>query len=231
MNWSKTYQYFKEAQAEHLYKKPSDQKQEDNFRELVTNPATGQPNGEITRVVHQIYRVRDKNGKEWLQTFEMRSGYDTYKSPTPPQAFRDVGIHLKPIFSFPLVPNLEKKTLEKKVEGPTGFEIIHDEDMAFTKKKAQELYALRDRRNIVLAIIEEDSGKNPIQIESFDDFIDRSFDELQASAEKTKAVQTENQAVKQIAELLAKALTQGNATPEVKKTAERVLEEQAPVNV
>lgn len=204
VNYQKTEQVWNNEPNRHPkvnYEKPPEQKGHEMWLQKVTNPNTGtyhkisdlpiewRRNKEDKpypiKQANQIVRLKISDGREWLASKQQWIAIDSQGNETM-ESFHHLEIWDKPEFEYGQIPQDRNNPNGPKVYGVVGVkEHKKQYDMPFNQKNLKSLYDMRpsaEPSSVSLSIMRIGyDGKcidHPYQIEKYEDFANRPFEEL-----------------------------------------------------
>jgi hypothetical protein len=199
VNYQKTEECY--IREKYRYEKPADYKTKQDWLKKVTNPHTGtfyqisdlpiewregkEDKPYPIKQANQIIRIKTADGKEYLKTKQQWIAVDSQGNEIM-ESFTDLEEWDKPVFEYgmkPLDPKKPDGPKEHGVIGVKGYKKQHD--LPFNQKSLEALYKMRpaqDAGSVALIIRRLGYDGNPIgfpyQVENYEDFSTKPFDEL-----------------------------------------------------
>lgn len=199
VNYQKTEECCK--RENYSYEKPADYIAKQNWQQKVTNPNTGtfyrisdlpiewRRNKEDRpypiKQANQLIRVKTADGREWLKSKQQWYSIDSQGNEIM-ESFSDLEQWDKPEFQYGMRPVDKKNPNGPKEYGVIGVKDFKKQfDLPFNQQNLKALYKMRpaeEPASVALIISKLGYDGNPLghpyQIEKYEDFANRPFDEL-----------------------------------------------------
>jgi hypothetical protein len=204
VNYQKTEQVWNNEPVKHhsvKYEKPPEQRGHEMWLQKVTNPNTGtfykisdfpiewrrgkEDKPYPIKQANQIVRLKSSDGREWLASKQQWIAIDSQGNEIM-ESFHNPEVWDKPDFKYGQIPQDRNNPNGPKVHGVIevkGFKKQYD--LPFNQKNLKMLYEMRPAEqpaSVTLSIQRIGYDDNPIghvyQIEKYEDFANRPFEEL-----------------------------------------------------
>lgn len=204
VNHQKTEQVWNSEPIKHpsvRYEKPPEQKGHEAWLQKVTNPHTNRffqisdlpiewRRGKEDKLypikqANQIVRLKTSDGKEWLTSKQQWIAVDSQGNEIM-ESYHNLEIWDKPVFEYGMIPQDRNNPNGPKMHGVVGVrELKNQYDLPFNQKNLKTLYDMRpssEPSSVSLSIMRIGYDGNridwPYQIEKYEDFANRPFEEL-----------------------------------------------------